>query len=658
MSGTGGAAASGTAGTGPLFPNPPAFQPPAGMLRRLTRAQFRNAVRDVFGVEVNTADLDADSWNGNFAVIGAASVVSSERGVEQYQTAIESAVNAVFADATKRSQFIGCTPSGSMTDSCLRGYLQALGLRAWRRPLEAAELDRLMGVAVKASTELGAAIEGARWATVALFISPNFLYRPELGATTASGSLRLTNYEIASRLSFLVWGSLPDKMLLDQAASGMLDTADGIRTAATRLLDAAAGREAVGAFAEEYMRLDRIATQAKDAALFPEYGAALQTAMVRDMRGTWEAIAFDDRTSALDLFTTTKVVVNSDLARLYGLDTTGLTSTTFQTRALPADGPRLGILGKAGFLSQFANQKEGSPTLRGKFIREALLCTPIPSPPGDVDIVLEDPPADMPLTKRQRLEMHRTEAGCAGCHQFMDPLGLPLETFDAIGRYRTTDHGLPIDPSGDFDGQPVADARGLGQAAGVEPGRRTVPRPQVLRLRDGPRRAQRGRQRAEHAGRFVPGIGLQAARSDPRRRDERRLHRRRTATLVARSPMTMKPLDRRTVLRGMLATGATVSIPLPLLDIMLNDNGTAYAQTATPVSPLYVTWFFGNGSLPGRWKPAKTGSRHGVGAQPPAAAARELQVVPDCDQRPREQARRGRRRAPDGLGRAPRPARR
>jgi hypothetical protein len=462
--GTGGTTATGTGGTGPLFPNPPAFQPPVGMLRRLTRSQFRNAVRDIFGVEVDIAKLEPDSWNGHFAVIGAAAVVSSEQGVEQYQTAIENAVNAVFADATKRSQFLGCTPTGAMNDTCLRGVLQNLGLRAWRRPLIAAELDRLMAVSVKASTELGAAIEGARWATVALFISPNFLYRPELGATT-NGTLRLTSYEIASRLSFLVWGSLPDKPLLDQAAGGMLGTADGIRSAATRLLDAPAGREAIGAFAEEYMRLDRIATQAKDAALFPEYGAPLQAAMARDMRGTWEAIAFDDRTSALSLFSTTKVLVNTELARLYGLDTTGLSSTTFQTRSLPADGPRVGILGKAGFLSQFANQKEGSPTLRGKFMREAFLCTTIPPPSGDIITVLEEPPPDMPMTKRQRLEQHRTNPSCNNCHGHMDPLGLPLETFDAIGRFRTTDHGLPIDPSGDFNGQAVADARALGQAA-------------------------------------------------------------------------------------------------------------------------------------------------------------------------------------------------
>ncbi|MGK4003952.1 DUF1592 domain-containing protein [Sorangium sp. So ce1036] len=441
---------------------PPQFQPAAGMLRRLTRTQFRNAVRDVFGVEVDIHELDADSWNGSFAVIGASTVVTSERGVEQYHTAIEGAVDAVFADPARRDELIGCRPSGAENDACVRGYIEALGLRAWRRPLETAELDRLVSLATTTATELGSPVEGARWATVALFTSPNFLYRAELGAPSADGSLRLTGYEMASRLAFLVWNSLPDEELLDQAASGMLGTVEGVRAAATRLLDAPAGREAVGAFAEEYMRLDRIGTQAKDAALFPEYDPALQAAMVRDMRGTWEVLAFDDQASALDLFSTTKAVVNAELAQLYGLDTTGLGSSTFEVRSLPADGPRVGILGKAGFLSQFANQKEGSPTLRGKFMREALMCTTVPPPPGNVDLVLEDPPADKPLTKRQRLELHRTAPACAGCHGLMDPLGLPFENFDAIGRYRTTDHGLPIDPSGNFDGEDVADARDLG----------------------------------------------------------------------------------------------------------------------------------------------------------------------------------------------------
>jgi hypothetical protein len=443
---------------------PPPFEPAVGMMRRLTRTQFRNAVRDVFDVEVDVNELDLDNWDGDFATIGAASVVTLERGVEQYQTAIETALVAVLEDPTRRDEFIGCAPSEA---ACVRGFIERVGRRAWRRPLETTEVDRLVGVADYATTELGDVVEGVRWATVALFTSPHFLYRTELGTPAASGELRFVGYEAASRLAFLVWNSLPDDALLDEAASGALDTADGVRNAAARLLDTPAGREAIGAFADEYMRLDKIVTQAKDQNLFPEYGGALQEAMVRDMRATWESIAFDDQTSALELFTTNKVVVNADLARLYGLDASGLDSTTFAEQLLPEDGPRQGILSKAAFLSQFANQKEGSPTLRGKFMRQALLCTSVPDPPANVDIVLDEPPPDMPRTKRERLELHRTNDSCALCHALMDPLGLPLETFDAIGRYRTEELGLPIDPSGEVNGEPVVDASDLGVVLGA-----------------------------------------------------------------------------------------------------------------------------------------------------------------------------------------------
>ena len=159
--------------------------------------------------------------------------------------------------------------------------------------------------------------------------------------------------------------------------------------------------------------------------------------MLHDVRDTWASVVFDDQTSVMNLFTTTKVVVNSDLAKLYGIDATGLTSTTFQVKSL-----RAGILSKAALLSEFANQQSGSPTLRGKFIRESLTCQTVPPPPPGVNTAAVDAPTSTPMTKRQRLELHRSAAGCAVCHALMDPLGLPLESFDAIGKYRTTDNGL------------------------------------------------------------------------------------------------------------------------------------------------------------------------------------------------------------------------
>lgn len=469
--GGGGMVGSGGMTTGPVqvdedgrIMNPPAFQPAGGMLRRLTRSQFRNAVHDIFGVDVDVTKLDSDI--GQFAAIGAAAVETSPRGVEQYQTAIEDAVSAVWNDATKRAQFIGCTPGNAAGDACTRTFLETMGRRAWRRPLEAAEIDQLAGVASTATTELGSGVEGVRWATVALFTSPSFLYRPELGTADAGGKLRFTGYEAAGRLAFLIWNSLPDKQLLDDAASGALSTPEGLRTAVNRLLDSAngAGREAIGEFAQQYLELDRVLSQPKDAGLYPDYNAALQAGMVEDIRATWEGAAFDDKASALSLFSTPKATVNAELAKLYGLDATGLTSTTFKTVSLPADSPRVGILSKAGFLSQFANQKEGSPTLRGKFIREWLMCKTVPPPLEGVALVLPDADPNNPTTKRQRLDAHRKAPVCAGCHALMDPLGLPLENFDAIGRYRTTENGLTIDPSGDVNGAPVANARAMGEA--------------------------------------------------------------------------------------------------------------------------------------------------------------------------------------------------
>ena len=471
--------------TQPPFLNPPAYQPAAGLLRRLTQTQFRNSVRDLLGVQVDISDLQDDDWTGGFAVIGASISSSSEDGVVAFQQRIESAVDTVISDSAKRQALLGCTPSGLANDACIKGFAQSFGLRAWRRPLVAAELDRIVALATKAATDLGSAVEGARWATVAILNSPNFLYRSELGGADSSGALRFTGYEMAGRLAFLIWNSGPDKALLDHAESGELATADGIRTAATALLDAPNGREAVGSFAEEYMQLYKVLQQPKDP-IFSEYTPTLQAAFVRDMRETWASVAFDDGASILSVLTTTKAVVNSELAGLYGLDTAGLTPTTFELRTLPADGTRAGVLSKAGFLSQWANQQEGSPTLRGKFMREAFLCLTVPPPPEGVNTKFDEPPPGEHRTKRQKLEMHRQNPHCAGCHALMDPLGLPFESFDAIGRYRTTDDTLPVDPSGDFNGQPVANARELGQVMSTASAGRAVLRPQILFLRSRP----------------------------------------------------------------------------------------------------------------------------------------------------------------------------
>lgn len=166
-----------------------------------------------------------------------------------------------------------------------------------------------------------------------------------------------------------------------------------------------------------------------------------------------EDLVFEQAAPATDIFSTHTTYVNADLAKLYGLDAAGLTADSWVKVTLPTNGLRAGYLGTGAFLSEFANQKEGSPTQRGKFIRMTLMCQTIPDPPPNVATNLMDPPSGVHQTRREKLAAHRAQGGtCTGCHALMDPLGLPLENFDAIGAFRETDGGLAIDVSGDLDG--------------------------------------------------------------------------------------------------------------------------------------------------------------------------------------------------------------
>jgi len=314
------------------------------------------------------------------------------------------------------------------------------------------------------ASSLGDPVEGVRQTTNALLLSPHFLYRVERGAPAAGRPWwRYTSRELASSLAYFLTNTTPDAGLLDAADSDGLASAEGVRTQAERLLTAPTGRASIGNFATELFGVTIVADRAKDPGLFPQYTPALQAAMMREVPMLFESLVFDQRVSALEVFTTRTTFVNRDLALLYGLDATGLSAESMAEARLPSDGLRAGLLGTGAFLSLYANQKEGSPTLRGKFIREFLLCQQIPAPPPNVSTVIADPPPGVVLTKREKLAMHREQPVCAGCHQLMDPLGLTLENFDAIGAFRQTEHGLPIDVGGDFDGATFNGPVELGQ---------------------------------------------------------------------------------------------------------------------------------------------------------------------------------------------------
>ena len=327
--------------------------------------------------------------------------------------------------------------------ACFQSFVTRLGRLAWRQPLTPAQVTRYTTLIASVAATLGDVNEGMRAGLQGLLLSPNFLYRIERGAAPAgggSGFWQYTSSEVATRLSYFLTNSTPDATLLDLADQNGLQTKEAILAQADRLLGTAVGRESVGNFASELYQLQIIASRAKDPK-FTDYTPALQTAMMQEIPALFQSIVFDRNASALELLTTRNTFVTKELAALYGLPTTGLSSTALTATTLPADGLRAGLLTTAGFLSLYANQEEGSPTQRGKFIRETILCTTIPLPPPNVSTVLPDPPAGVVYTKRQRLATHESVASCAVCHKMMDPLGLTLENFDAIGKYRSTDQG-------------------------------------------------------------------------------------------------------------------------------------------------------------------------------------------------------------------------
>jgi hypothetical protein len=316
--------------------------------------------------------------------------------------------------------------------------------------------------------------------------SPHFLYREELGTPDAANPARrsFNGFEIATRLSYFAWSTTPDDQLLDAAANGTLATEAGLKAQAERLIASPRARAATETLFTELLRLADLDDLPQLPGVFPQVSATLGASMRAETLRVLEDIAWNGDGDFRNVFETRTTFINAELAKLYGVPApagTGFVSTT-----LPSDGMRLGLLGQGSFLALNAHADSTSPTLRGKFIREVLLCQAIPPPPPDVDTTLPpNPTGTAGLTMRQRLEKHRAQPTCASCHRTMDPIGLGLENFDAVGAFRTSEVGQTIDASGDLDGVPFGDARGLAAALKNHPDFATCMTRSVFRFATG-----------------------------------------------------------------------------------------------------------------------------------------------------------------------------
>jgi Protein of unknown function (DUF1592)/Protein of unknown function (DUF1588)/Protein of unknown function (DUF1595)/Protein of unknown function (DUF1585)/Protein of unknown function (DUF1587) len=451
---------------GNTAPSGATYVPAPSTLRRLTVAQYQNSVHDLFGESVTIpADLEPDTVLNGFASIGAARIALSPHATEQFETSAFSIAHQVLADPAGRGAVVGCTPSGTKDDACAREVVGGVGRRAFRRPLVDEEVSRYASLVTQAADKLGDFFAGLEYGLAGILESPHFLYREEIGTPDPSDASRriFDGYELATRLSFLLWNSTPDDALLDAAASGALSTEAGLLAEATRLLGGPRSLRVVESFFGELLHLADLEDLPQLPGLFPEVTATLGASMRGETLRSIEDVVTGRDADFRELFDGPSTFVNSELASLYGLPAPA--GGDFTKVALPASGLRVGLLGQGSFLALNAHADSTSPTRRGKFIREVLLCQAIPPPPPNVKTELPpDPVGQPPRTMRQKLETHRASAACASCHALMDPLGLGLENFDAVGALRTTEVGQSIDASGDLDGVHFANPRQLADA--------------------------------------------------------------------------------------------------------------------------------------------------------------------------------------------------
>ena len=442
------------------------FVPGPQVLPRLTQLQYRNSLEDLLGPDLPELPLEPDTNPYLFYSIGSAQNALSELGVQRYEESADAVTRAVFDDPQRRVDLVGCEPA-AVADACVQTFLSEFGRRAYRRPLSQEELERWIGVASDLAE--GDPWRGLRLAVAGMLQSPWFLYRVELGEPDPEDPsiLRYTGYEMASRLSYLLWNSTPDEPLLDAAQAGELDSVAGVEAQAARLLDDPRARSAIQDFFAQYFDLGRLGGTTRDPQRYPLFTPSLPESMRTEVR-----LLVDDYVNRRDadireIFYTTRTFVNDELAALYGLDVPEATPISFVPVELPDDGPRAGLLTFGAFLAMNAHETETSPTLRGKYVRERVLCQTVPPPPDDVDTTIDPEDADA-QTLRERLEQHRNDPACSGCHSFIDPPGYLFEHFDSIGAYRTHDNGHPIDASGDLDGTPLHGARDLAQMLGED----------------------------------------------------------------------------------------------------------------------------------------------------------------------------------------------
>ncbi|WP_052376757.1 DUF1592 domain-containing protein [Chondromyces apiculatus] len=434
-----------------------ATTPGPRMLRRLSRNEYDATIKDLFGIESTwgagfSADTVVNGFDNNAAALRVSPLLADQ---------IRRAADEIAAKALENpGSLLSCAPA-SGDAACAQALIESFGPRAFRRPLTDADKERYRALYDTVAAGEGF-LMGVQTVISAMLQSPNFLYRTEIGAPVeAPGEVQLTQYEIATELSYLLWGTMPDAELLAAADAGTLSTPAEVEAQARRLLADPRSDEAITRFIEQWLDIERLGVVPKDATSFPEFDMNIRGAMEAETRRFVQHVLREGEGTLTELLTAKYSFGSPELAAFYGVSA-GAPGNDGLGQIDLAGTPRAGLITQGSVLSTHARPNSSSPIHRGKLIREKLLCQPLPPPPPGLNA--QPPAVDPAKTGRERYTEHSENVQCASCHRLVDPIGFAFEQFDGIGRLRADENGKPIDVSGAIVASEMTD----GEFSGTE----------------------------------------------------------------------------------------------------------------------------------------------------------------------------------------------
>lgn len=430
--------ADSSADTGACEPDAPGRR----LVRRLSHAEYNSTVVDLLGTALAPADGFAaddrvEGFDNNADALDVSALLADD-----YRDAAEE-----LAEEADLAALLPCSPEVDGERACAETFLRSFGLRAFRRPLTDDDATRYLGLYDEVAAEDGFE-EGVRWLIAALLQSPHFLYRMELGAQTEPGRFELSDWEIATELSYLLVGTMPDDELLDAAAAGTLRDPAGLAEQAARLAADPRATGGVANFVFDWLGLDELETVSRDAELFPDLSDDVRVAMAGETSRLVVGLAGEDATLS-ELLLADHTWLNAELAAYYGLTLGTETPDEAGFVRTALDGSTYGgLLTQGSVLVTHAQSDSSGPIHRGVLVRELVLCEDLPPPPANLDIT--PPVSDGVSTTRELYAQHSSDPSCSGCHQYIDPIGFGFEHFTGAGQWRDTELGEDIDASGEI----------------------------------------------------------------------------------------------------------------------------------------------------------------------------------------------------------------